>query len=659
MVNYLSYKDVGQGTSTVLKTMAVAPGIRKDLTLYQAEGGWIDSNLIRFRDGRAQTIGGWASETVEQALNPSNALFTGVSRSILAWVALDSSQWLAVGGNAKLEIMNNGLIYDITPSRQQVTITGMGTVQGSTIVTLIEDNHDLVIGDYIFVVSQNLEFEGILLSGSYEVLTVPDNNTFTIDSRQTAISTSLNMFSSDFGTSYDHGTNIGSSFNADFNNDFGGENVILVINFLVPTGAVSNGNLTGYGGGPYGEPNGYNEPTAGTGGVNLRKWSMDNWGEDLIACPAGNTLYYWTKANGANVAAQPILNAPAQVGFVLVAEPARFLCAFGCNTLATGIYDPLNIRWAAEETTTDWEINQFNTAGEYRIPTGNKIVAVCQTSQEIFVLTDTAVYSMVFLGANDPTNAIFQFTLIGTNVSCASPTGVATLNGAVYWMGLDNFYTYNGAVVNIVPNTLSRFLFQQGGEGQYNFAQKEKIYCGLNKEFNEIWWFYPRFDEDECGHYVKVNFLDQVWDVGAIDRTVWLDKGVFQYPYSIAATANPGQLYSQENGLTADGASLPAYITSAYFDIDDGENLTFCDRMVPDIDLQPNQPVQVTIYSKKFPYPVTENTVKGPFNFDNTDNFISMRVRGRQIAVQFAAVSTGSSFALGKIRLAYAIDGER
>jgi hypothetical protein len=658
VVNYLSYKDVGQGTSTVLKTMQVSPGIRKDLTLYQAEGGWIDSNLIRFRDGRAQSIGGWSSEILSYG-NKTNGQFTGVSRNILAWVALDSSKWLAVGGSTKLELASDGQIFDITPTIQQVTITGMGTVQGSSIVTLIYDNHGLTVGDFIQVVSQNVEFENISLSGGYGILTVPDNNTFTFDSGQIAYSTSMNMFSSDFGEAFDHGTNIGSSFNDDFSNAFGGENVVLVINFLIPTGSVSNGNLNGYGGGPYGETNGYNLPTAGVGGLNLQKWSLDNWGEDLIACPAGDTLYYWTKANGVSVSAQPIANAPAQVGFMMVAEPARFLCAFGCNTAATGIYDPLNIRWATEETTTDWEINQYNTAGEYRIPTGNKIVAVCQTQQEIFVMTDTAVYSMVFLGANDPTNSIFQFTLIGTNISCASPTGVVTLNGAVYWMGLDNFYTYNGAVVNIVPNTIARFLFQQGGEGQYNFSQKEKIFCGLNKEFNEIWWLYPRFDEEECGHYVKYQFLDQVWDVGTIDRTVWLDKGVFEYPYAISATTNPGQLYSQENGLTADGQALPAYITTAYFDIDDGENLTFCDRMVPDIDLQPNQPVQVTIYSKKFPYPVTENTVKGPFNFDNTDNFISMRVRGRQVAVQFAAVSTGSSFALGKIRLAYAIDGER
>ena len=664
MVSYLSYKDVGKDTNTVLKNVQMAPGIRKDWTKYQAEGGWVDGNRIRFRDGRAETIGGWVSESVQQYYNASNSLFTGVARAIIAWAALDSTKYLAVGTNAKVEILADGQIYDVTPARSgsPITFTHFDTIQYSSIVTFTYPAHGLVVGDYIAVVSQNESFQGILLKGGYKVLTVPTQNTFTIDAVTLATSTTQTQFNSDFNVDFDHGISLPSAFSSAFNSDFGGTPLSLVVNFLIPTGYVDNGNMTGFGGGTYGTPglngNGYGLPRAGIGGVNLQKWSFDNWGEDLIANPAGGTMYHWVKANGLTTVLQPISGAPANVNFTLVAEPARFLIAFGCNVEATGVFDPLNIRWATEETLTDWTITQYNTAGEYRLPSGNKIVGAIQTSHEIFVFTDTAVYGMTLIGDNDPTNSIFEFTLQGTNISCISPTCMMTLNGAVFWMGLDNFYMYNGQVT-ILPSTIGRYIFHQEGEGRYNVVQKEKVFCGINKEFDEIWWLYPRYDESECSHYVKLNYRDlanPVWDIGELDRTVWIDKGIYSYPQAVSAE---GVLYSHENGLTDDGQPTNAYITSAYFDIDDGENLTFIDRIVPDITMEPNVAVQIMVWTKKFPMPENEFIEKGPYNFDSTDNKISLRARGRQVAIEFKAAATGSSFALGQIRVASEIDGER
>ncbi len=440
MVNYLSYKDVGQETSTELKTVPMLPGVRKDFTKYQAEGSWIDSDKIRFRDGRAEKIGGWVSETVQQYLNASNKLFTGVARGILSWAALDSSQYLAVGTNAKLEILSYGQIFDVTPVRQTVTFHTFGTTQGSSIITFINSNHGLVAGDYITAVSQNEAVFGILLSGGYRVLSAPTTDTFTIDSGQIATSTTQLQFSQAFSDDFDHYIAVRAqfsndfssafsksgysqaAFSTDFNADFGSVQLTLVVNYLIPSGSVDNADETGYGGGTWNTPGlgglGYGAPRAGSGGIELRKWSLDNWGEDLIACPSKGTIYHWVKANGLTTTLQPLAGAPAEVNFTLVAEPARFIVAFGCNVEATGIYDPLNIRWATEETLTDWIPDQYNTAGEYRLPSGNKIVGAIQTSQEVFVFTDTAVYSMVFLGANDPTNSVFQFTLLGTKWRC-------------------------------------------------------------------------------------------------------------------------------------------------------------------------------------------------------------------------------------------------
>ncbi len=677
MVNYLSYKDVGQGTSTELKTVQVAPGVRKDFTKYQAEGGWVDSDKIRFRDGRAEKIGGWVSETVQQYLNAANKTFTGVARNILAWAALDSSQYLAVGTNAKLEILSYGQIFDVTPVRTTVTFHTFGTVQGSSIITFTDKNHGLSVGDYISAISQNEALFGISLAGSYKVLTVPTTDTYTVDSGQIATSTTQLQFNSAFNDDFAHYvaikaqfsgdfslafSKLGSfqaAFSTDFSQDFGSVAMTLIVNYLIPAGSVDNANETGYGGGTWNTPGlgggGYGTPRAGNGGIQLRKWALDTWGEDLIANPSGGTIYHWVKANGLTTALQPLAGAPSQVNFTMVAEPARFIIAFGCNVQATDIFDPLIIRWATQETLTDWVPNQYNTAGEYRLPSGNKIIGAIQTSQEIFVFTDTAVYSMVFLGANDPTNSIFQFTLLGTNISCISPTSMMTLNGAVYWMGLDNFYMYNG-VVSIIPTSIGRFIFHQDGEGRYNHTQKEKTFCGINKEFNEIWWLYPRFDETECGHYVKFNYLENVWDIGSMTRTVWLDKGIFPFPYAISPT---GTLFSHENGFDDDSQPMLSFIESAYFDIDDGEQLMFVDRIVPDVTMPDNKAIQITVQCKKFPLPENELTTKGPYSFDNTDNKLSIRARGRQMALIFTSQTTGGDFALGKIRIASEIDGER
>ncbi len=684
MVNYISYKDVGQGTNTVLKTVSMQPGIRKDLTRYQAEGGWIDSDKIRFRNGRAEKIGGWVSEVVQQVDNEDNNNFTGVSRNMLAWAALDSSQYLAVGGSSKIEILSSGQIYDVTPIRTSgVTVHAFGTVQGSDVVTVTVAGHGLAVGDWIVVTAQNEPYNGIMLYNTpfqYLVQSVPDGNTFTIialqfadtserdfskdfssafnNDEQDATTTTLNEFSGAFSSAFAHNQQA-RAFSSDFNNDFGGGTLTVTMNFLLPSGSIDNGNLTGYGGGTWNTPGlnggGYGLPRNGVGGVNLRKWALDNWGQDLLANPSGGTIYQWVKANGLTTVAQPISNAPANVNFMLVAEPSRFLVAFGCNVVSGGVFDPLNIRWATEETLTDWTPTQFNTAGEFRIPTGNAIIGAIQTSHEIFIFTDVSVYSMTFLGANDPTNSIFQFTLLGTNISTVSPTSFMTLNGAVYWMGLDNFYMYNG-IVSIIPNTIARYIFAQDGEGRYNVAQKEKIFTGINKEFNEIWWFYPRFYENEVSHYVKFNYLENVWDVGSMDRTVWLDKGIFPNPLAISAD---GTLFSHENGFDDDSQPLEAFITSAYFDIDDGEQLTFVDKIIPDLTLQPNRAIEITVFTKKYPNPSAEITTKGPYNFDDTGSKINLRARGRQIALDFRAIATGASFALGKIRIASEIDGER
>lgn len=671
---------------TKARYVQMQPGIIKDVTTYMAEGGWVDSDKIRFRNSRAEKLGGWVSQPIAHynpvsstlnefstafssdfsyasaiSVSPSsfNAAFsiafgagtflkansfTGVSRAVLTWVDLQSNQYLASASNQKLELLNNGLIYDITPFRLTSQIlNGISTKLGSNVVTINVPANGVSVGDFLsfessassaFSTAFNPAFRintlpvgGIVLSGEYVVNTVIDVNNFTIlvDIPATA-TVSLGGFG-------------------------------YVVNFNLANGPASNGGIIGYGGGSYGTPGqnngGYGMPRISSSGLNLVQWSLDNWGQDLIACQRGGGLYQWVAANGVSQPAQTIANAPTQNNFMLVAEPARFLCVFGTQVEATGIFDPMVIRWASQETLTTWNIDVTNTSGEYRLPSGNYIIGACQTLGQIIVYTDTNAYSMTYIGGTD----IFEFQPLGSNISAISQHAFIDVNGVVFWMGRDKFYMYNG-IVNTLPCSVSKYLFDPNDPvgNPINFQQKEKVFCGVNKAFNELWWFYPQWDEQECGHYVKYNYLENVWDLGTIDRTVWVDKGVFETPYGINAE---GVLYAHETGLNDDSQPMDSYITTAYFDISEGTDLMFVDKIIPDLFLASNIGINISVLTKNYPHPQADVVSKGPFLFTDQDDKISCRARGRLVALKFEANANNADFEIGRIHISTQPDGER
>lgn len=616
-------------SDTILRVLEMRPGINKDQTEYLAEGGWVDCDHIRWRNGRPEKIGGWVRETVSQYSDTQNKLFTGVAREMLAWIALDGRKFLAVGTHRRAELFTDGRIFDITPLRDSRTETNaISTVSGESIVTIKYFNHDTSVGDAVTFANQQTDVDGITLNGTYLVVEVIDVDEFKVDSGITATGST-----SDAGGTVD-------------------------IGFLLEDGYQSNGDLTGWGGGTWGTPGqsgqGYNRPRAGVGGANLRLWSFDIWGEDMVANVRGGKLYHWDRTQGETYRLQQIANAPLQNSFVLVSQPSRHLVAFGSEIAAgpqAGTFDPLIIRWASQETLDQWTITTENSAGEYRLPKGNYIVGAVQTAHEIIVFTNSDVYSMRYVGGND----IFAFTPLGTNISAVSPNSFIDVNGVVYWMGVDAFYMYDG-VVRQLPSTLGKYLFDQDGEGKLNFDQKEKVFVGINKEFNEVIWFYPALSSEENDKYVKYNFAEGLWDIGTMERTVWFDRSVYPKPYALDTT---GVLYVQETGKNADGGVLPAFIRTAFFDIEDGEHQMFVDRIIPDIRLPVNGGINITVITKKYPHPTALRVVKGPYLFTDGQNKISFRARGRQASIQFGVNSTNSDFEIGKIRLGIQPDGER
>lgn len=631
------------------------PGIQKNTTEYLAEGGWVDCDRIRFRSGVPIQLGGWVKGTYAQsesegsfspafssafASSSINDKFTGVVRAMHSWTALDQGKYLVAGSNLKAEILYGGQIFDVTPVRETANLnnaittytpsfsnafSSAFTLFQTTLVKITDSNHNLVAGDYIDVISQQTAVGGITLSGSYKVHTVLDLDNYLVDTGVYA--TSAESLA-------------------------GGD---LVIDYLLESGYIDNTGLTGWSGGTWGTEGesgaGWGLPRVSVGAFSLRQWSFDEWGEDLIACVNGGKIYHWDKTNGVGTRLQVLSNAPEQNTMVLVSQPSRFLIAFGSEVEATGEFDPLVIRWAEQETLNDWAVTSTNTAGEYRLPKGNKIVTAIQTRSEIVIITETTVYSMQYIGGNN----VFSFTPLGTNITITSQNAAMDENGIVRWMGIDGFYQYDG-VVRKLASSLQRYLFDKDVESKFNFEQKDKIHAGLNKKFNEVWWFYPRSTEMEISDYVKYNYLENVWDYGTITRTAWLEEGVFEKPY---AFNDEGILYTHELGSDDDGSPMNSFITSGYFDIGEGDDIMFVDRVIPDVKLDTNKNIEINFLIKDYPHPNANVTEKGPYYFDDSKDKIDLRARGRQMAIKYESKVTGGDFELGKVRINMKASGKR
>lgn len=605
-----------------LKDIRMRPGIDKNDTEYGAEGGWIDCDKVRSRGDKIEKIGGWVRESTAQNTDNSIDTFTGVARDIHSWIDLNFKKYLAVATHKKIELLTDNLIYDVTPYREELTLTdAISTTSASASVQITDVGHNLAVGDYVFVDSQASAVDGITLSGEYTVTTVIDSDNYTVTAATAASGTTALA---------------------------GGD---LDINYMLENGPQDNGNLTGYSGGTYNTEGsgggGYNRPRSGVGGLFCRQWSLDNWGEDLIACMRDGQIYQWDATNGVTERMEVITDAPTQNLFCLITQPSRFLVAFGTQQSVGGVFDPLNIRWAEQETLTEWTITSTNTAGEYRLPKGNYIVAAVQTKQEIIIFTDSVVYSMQYIGDEN----VFRFTPIGDNVGTISQHSAVDIDGAVFWVGKNALNFYNG-VIKTLPTSINKYLFDQDGEGRINRGQEEKVYVSTNKEFNEIIVLYPDYTSTEINRYFIYNYIDNLYYIGSIDRTVWEDASIFNKPYSINEA---GDLYVHETGHDDDATPMYSWIKSAYFDIEDGQELMFVDKVVPDIRMPANKPLDITIFTKK--YPNSTEIIKGPYTVDGNTTKVNVRARGRQMAILYESNANGAFYQLGKMRLAIQPDG--
>ena len=620
-----------------LTKLVLKPGVNRENTRYASETGWYVCDKIRFRQGTPESIGGW--------VRISAATFQGVCRALWNWITLDGSNLMAVGTNLKYYIENGGSYYDITPIR--TTTTGTATfaaTNGSSVLTVTDTAHGCLVGDFVtytLAVSLGGVITATVLNQEYQIVSVPTVNTYTIN-----VTTLANA--SDTG-------NGGASTVAAYQLNVGPE-------FQIP--------LVGWSAGFWGE--GY-WGVGGSTAISLRLWSQNNFGEDLIFGPRGGAIYYWDKTTGLTIRGVPLTglvgasDVPVVQNFILVSDISRFVFAFGCNEIGSATQDPLLVRWSDQESAVDWTPAATNQSGSLRFSHGSAIQTVLQTRQEVLVFTDTALYSMQYVGAP----IVWSATLLGDNVSCIGPNAVSLASGVTYWMGVDKFYKYDGTV-----QTLKCDLWQHVFSN-INLLQAYQVFSSTNEGFNEIWWFYCSTGLTTVDSYVVYNYLEDIWYYGEMARTAWIDAGTRNNP--VAATYNYNLVNHEsgvDNGETATLTAINSYIESAEWDPEDGHKFSFIYRMLPDITFRnstgaSNPQVTMTIIPMKnsgsgYNSPqsvggssdatVTRTAVVPIEEFTGQ---VFIRVRGRQFIFKVEADQLGTGWQLGRPRVDLRPDGLR
>ncbi len=640
-----------------LKKLEFRPGLNREGTDYANEGGWYDGDKIRFRSGFPEKIGGWS--------RMSNSQYLGTARSLWNWQALNGSNYLGVGTNIKYYIENGGTYNDITPYSEINTLSGaFAAVDGSSTITVTDAGYNPSVGDYVVfsgAASLGGNITAPVLNQEYVVATVPSTTTYTIEAKDPSTGAPVLANSSDVGT--------------------GG--ATITASYQVPIGLNVYTVGTGWGAGAWSR-GGWGSAYIGSGiGQQLRIWSNDNFGQDLVIAPRGGSIYYWEATSGVGARAQALSTLSTTKGFsgtyvphttnqIVSSAIQKFVIAMGANPYESGTpntdFNPMLVRWSDQINPFQWVPDITNQAGEFALTNGSYIMCARATRQEILIWSDSAIYSMQYLGAP----YVWGFNILMDNISIMSPNAAITVNNVTYWMGTDKFYMYSGRVETL-PCALRQYVFND-----INKDQAFQVFAGSNEGYNEVWWFYISNSSNgtSIDKYVIYNYVDRVWYYGSMARSAWLDSGIRQYP--MAADYNNRILYHESSvDDNAGETSLPinAYVQSSDFDIGDGHNFGFVWRILPDVNFNGsnvNNPyVTMTIrprVNSGTPYGQANNPqVTSADNYGTTSVYnvqeftgqVYTRLRGRQLAFRIESNNLGVSWQLGMPRIDIRPDGRR
>ena len=612
--------------ATKLAKFEFKQGFHRETTQYAEGQRWFDGNYVRFRAGRPENMRGYETRAL-------NATFDGSARALIAWTDIDTRKRAIFGTPDKLYEHNGDQIYDITPITTAVTLANcFGTSSGSTRVCCSDANHGRKVGDYVYFTS-TATFNAVSLSTNvYPITSVDSANIFTI-----TVTTAADATGSDAGSA--------------------------TFNYYIPTGYSIAAAGMGYGAATFqagvcaSQTRAWSQPaSAGSSGIvfDITQWSLDNWGEDEVANRrGGNIFYYDSDASTSPMRATSITTSPISVNSIVVSPNDRHLIALGVNSYSasatvSGAFDPMLVRWSDQDNRSNWVPSLSTTSGEVILTDGTKIVGGLRAKNAINIWTDNALWLMEYAGPP----FTFRFSQAGTNCGMVGPHAGIDFNGVSYWMGFGNFYRFTGQVETL-GSTVRRYIFDD-----INHEYYDKVYTGINSEFNEIIWLYPSGTGTECDKYVIYNPVDDYWVYGEMIFTTFTDKEVFGNTITTGVTAAGNNIYNNEprDVFTGNGETLTSFIESGDFDIADGNDIMFMDKVIPDYALSGGQ-IKMKFTTKQ--YPESPESITKEFNITEATQKVDFRSRGRQAKVRVSCGSNNASWRWGSLRLAYQGDGQR
>ena len=613
------------------------PGIYREGTDYDNEGGWFDCNLVRFRKGRPEKFGGWSKLT-------SNT-YLGTARALHPWVSLGGTKYLGIGTHLKYYVESGGNFNDITPIRSTTSAGDVtfSATNGDATITVADTSHGAVVNDFVtFSGASSLggNVTAAVLNQEYQIATIVNDNSYTVEAKDTS-GTTITANASDSGNG---GSSVVGTYQI---------NVGLDV-YVAGTGW----GIDGWGAGTFGSTSALSLTNQ------LRLWTHDNFGEDLIINARSGGIYKWVENNGVGTRAVELsgitgANQVPTVGLqVITSEKDRHLIVLGADPISgtsrTGTVDPMFIAFSDQENSLEFEPTNTNTAGSLRLSSGCSIIGAVKSRQEIMIWTDTALYSMQFIGPP----FTFAVNLINEGIGLVGPKAAITAPQGIYWMSYNNFYIYNGNVQTI-PCTVHNYVF-----GDINLGQSFKFNAFTISDKSEVGWFYCSSSSTEIDRYVIYNYIENLWIYGSLTRTAWLDAGIENYPRAV----NGGYLYQQEIGFNDDGSPMTnVFIESSDFDIGDGEQFTFIRKIIPDFKfLQNTNAGNINIVVKTRNFPGDSLTTNSTNAITETTTQAYVRGRARQMVLRFESDddATGNGnldigWRLGATRIDTRPDGKR
>ena len=636
-----------------LKKVDFSPGFNKQSVPSALPGQWVDGDFVRFRYTAPEKIGGW------EQLTSSSQTLPGAARAQLAWTSLAGERYAAIGTSQGLFLFYGNAFFDITPLDTAITGCTLTTVNGSDVLTIDKGSHGLKVGRYVTLsavtVTGASDYTPTELQVVYEILTVPTIDKFTVQAVRAEGGSGM--------------TAAGAA----------------TVNPYVQVGPTTQTTGYGWGTSSWGAETWGTERSTSSVTLDVGNWSLDNFGQVLVATIFNGKTFTWNAgASGArgirasiNTSGFLTTNNPTASRFTLVSDRDRHLFHFGTETTIGDptTQDPMFVRFSNQENLNSYTPTAINTAGTFRLDTGNQIRAVLQGKDYVFVLTDLAAYVIQFVGPP----FTFSVRQVGTNCGCIGQHAASYVNGAVYWMSNEGgFFVYDGTV-KALPCLVEDFVFTtQNGNLGLNFNSSDVIYSAPNSLYTEVNWFYPKSGSDQIDRCVTYNYQENVWTTSSLDRTTYQDQGVFNNPYATDYESTTTPVFPDILGITnlygasiyyaheigtdqvnsSGRTSIDAFIRSGDFDIDDGELFMSMRRFMPDYKFLVGNS-KVTLFISDYPSDTQEGSPLGPFTITTTTDKIDTRARGRLLSLKIENDAAGETWRYGSFRLDAQPDGRR